>query len=256
VCVWVCVGHSLGSTTAAAGVFTAHWEVSHSGGTDQRHIEVGCSIRVDSSMLGQLPLLSTMRGISQQVWLAVGHQLVSLALEISGLVQDPVACVIEAGHRITDLPLAHCEVDGESASFVCSVDTGGWLRVWDLGDRREVLTVEVGDGCALHALLCMGDGELWVSGGGGGGASAELHRYRMEEWIRERGWRNNIPSASSSTFSSANLLSTRRLSDSTSSSNSVISVEFAHCIHLRTRPLTRLGMQHSGGRAPPPPECS
>jgi hypothetical protein len=106
--VCVGVGHSLGSATAAAGVFAAHWEVSHSGGTDQRHIEVGCSITVDSSMLGQLPLLSTMRGVSQQVWLAVGHQLVSLALEISGLVQDPVACVIEAGHRITDLPLAHC----------------------------------------------------------------------------------------------------------------------------------------------------
>jgi hypothetical protein len=136
------------------------------------------------------------------VWLGVDHQLVPLALEISGLVQEPVACVIETGHHITDLALAHCEVGGESASFLCSVDTGGWLRVWDPIARREVLAVEVSDGCALHALVCVGDGELWVSGGGGGGASAVLHRYRLEE---ERSGSESVDGGSTSLLPAAAL---------------------------------------------------
>jgi hypothetical protein len=93
----------------------------------------------------------------QQVWLAVGHQLMPLELSFDSVVQTPAVCTIDADLCITDLAQAQVEVGGKSTSYVCTVDTGGWLRVWDLIGARELLAVQVAaEGSALQAVLSVG----------------------------------------------------------------------------------------------------
>jgi hypothetical protein len=104
---------------------------------------------------------------------------VPLELSFDKVAQKPVVCAIDADLCITDLVQAQVEVDGESTSYVCTVDTGGWLRVWDPIGAREVLAVLVAaEGSALQVVLSVG-AELWV--GGGGAASAVLRRYQLVE---------------------------------------------------------------------------
>jgi Protein tyrosine and serine/threonine kinase len=166
--------------SASSGLAVAEWRLARERGTDQRRIEMGRSIQLDADALGRRPLLNAMCRVSQQqVWLAVGHQLVPLELSFDKVAQKPVVCAIDADLCITDLVQVQVEVDGESTSYVCTVDTGGWLRVWDPIGAREVLAVQMAaEGNALQALLSVG-GELWV--GGGGAASAVLRRYQLVE---------------------------------------------------------------------------
>jgi len=188
--------------SASSGLAVSEWRLARERGTDQRRIQVGRSVQLDATELGRRPLLNAMCRVSQQqMWLAVDHQLVPLELGFDNLQQQKVVCAIDPKLCITDL--AQVQVpDGDEEgggsttnNYVCTVDTGGWLRVRDVDapsecNKEAVLAVQLGgggsDAMSLQTVLSVGDqGELWV--GGGGGDSAFLRRCRLVATIGESG---------------------------------------------------------------------